>query len=308
MQYQTKHLSLVESLASDANSTLGSVYGSAKDKALNYSPGFVSTVVSNLENICNPLMDFGKKTSMNLLLCADTGVDNGMTIVNSTASYSRKTAARVVGEERLKPVDNFVSNAQKTVNDGVETVKSKGVFGAAQDGLHTAVDGVQHAGSYAKKTVLEVNQTVGNGASAVKEKLDPALQSAYNKWLVPAVNNTASVYTSLHDSVVRTKAYATVHSLTTSTASYLWGYNLVRMPFELSREYLYPAVQPVADPFVKRFGPYVKDIKKHLKPQADPVPVVDVTRKKAKSAKREAKQTAQKAEQNVNGAARDMTQ
>jgi hypothetical protein len=74
MQYQTKHLALVEILASDANSTLGSVYGSAKDKALHYTPGFVSTVVANIENICNPLVVFGQKTSMNLLLCADTGV------------------------------------------------------------------------------------------------------------------------------------------------------------------------------------------------------------------------------------------
>lgn len=113
-------------------------------------------------------------------------VDNGMTIVNSTASYSRKTAARVVGEERLKPVDNLVSSAQKTVSDGVETVKNKGVFGAAQEGFYSAWDGVQNAGSYAKKTVLEVNQSVTNGASAVKEKLDPALKSAYDKWLVPA--------------------------------------------------------------------------------------------------------------------------
>ena len=112
-------------------------------------------------------------------------MDNGITIVNSSASYSRKTAARVVGEERLKPVDDLVSQAQKTYTNGVDTVKSKGVVGAAQDGVHGLIHGVQNAGSYAKKTVLEVNQTVHNGASAVKEKLDPALKSLYDKWLVP---------------------------------------------------------------------------------------------------------------------------
>ena len=71
----------------------------------------------------------------------------------------------------------------------------------------------------------------------------------------------------MHDSVVRMKAYATVHSLTTSTTSYLWGFSIVRMPFALVQQYVYPAVQPVAEPFVKRFSPYVKDIRSHLEPQ-----------------------------------------
>lgn len=300
--YQTKHLAVVESTASDAYSTLGSFYGSAKGRALSYAPDFVSTVVGNMENICKPWLDFGSKTSMNLLLCADSGVDSGVNIVSSTASYSRKQAGRLVGDERMKPVDNFVSQAQGAMQTGVDTVKTKGVFGAMKEGAAYAMDTVKSAGTYAKSTVLDVNHTVGEGASSVKEKLDNVSATLYNKWLTPAVNNTAGVYMSVHDAVVKQRAYATAHSYTTKAASYVWSYHVVRMPFEFTQAHIYPLFEPVAGPFVKRFSPYTKDIKKHLEPQAEPVPVVDVVAKKADNGKVRARKAKQQAMEQVDSA------
>ena len=100
MEYQTKHLSVVECIAFDANSTLGSVYGSAKDKALSYSPGFVSTIVGNVENICKPFVTFGQKTSMNLLLCADTGVRFVAPVLKMPTFARRHARGRVFWEHK----------------------------------------------------------------------------------------------------------------------------------------------------------------------------------------------------------------
>ena len=74
VQYQTKHLSVVESTANDAYSTIESTYGLAKDKALHYTPGFVGQMVSTIEKYCSPVVSFSQKTASKILLYADSTV------------------------------------------------------------------------------------------------------------------------------------------------------------------------------------------------------------------------------------------
>jgi hypothetical protein len=102
MQYQTKHLSLVESTASEAYTSIGQTYDAAKGKALDITPGFVSNIVSNIEYYCKPVLNFGQKTAVNALLFADSTVrdlfltesPSRQERVHRRAAYSRSTQHR----------------------------------------------------------------------------------------------------------------------------------------------------------------------------------------------------------------------
>ena len=110
-----------------------------------------------------------------------------------------------------------------------------------------------------------------------------------------AVNKAAAYLGSARKSIVKQPLYATLYNYTTKGYSYVSGLTIVKMPLHYSHEYLYPIVKPVAGPFVEKSQPYIKNIKKDLKPEADPVPVVDVVMKKAENGKSAAKSRAKSA-------------
>jgi hypothetical protein len=59
-------------------------------------------------------------------------VDSGLNLASSTCQMSRNTAVKLVGEERVKPVEGILQQAREAVATGCDTVQSKGVFGAMQ--------------------------------------------------------------------------------------------------------------------------------------------------------------------------------
>jgi hypothetical protein len=113
-------------------------------------------------------------------------VDTGVHLVASTAQFSRKTAGRIVGDERLKPVDNLVTQAHGAVSAGFKTYQERGIVGAVKAGVAQARTGAEQATTYARSTLLEANQTVGNGAAAVKERIHTVQTSLYNNFFGPA--------------------------------------------------------------------------------------------------------------------------
>jgi hypothetical protein len=138
-------------------------------------------------------------------------VDTGVHVVSSTAQYSRKQASNIVGEERLKPVDNFVSQAQTAVHDGVDCLKHKGIFGASKVAINKTWSGAQSLGSYVKSTVLEVNHTVSDGAIAVRKKLDTAQGTLYKEWLVPAGASLLCFFFSCHVTSALVRLHTAAH-------------------------------------------------------------------------------------------------
>lgn len=65
-------------------------------------------------------------------------MDKGLSAVTTTAQYSRKTAGKLVGEERLQPVDTLATQTFDTLTAAADCVRTRGVVGAVRSGTDTA--------------------------------------------------------------------------------------------------------------------------------------------------------------------------
>lgn len=267
MSHQTKHLSLVESTVTDAYCKLESTYGAAKGKALNYTPDFVAKVVAQVESICQPMVSFGQKGASNVLLYADSTVDSGLHLASSTCMMSRNTAVKLVGEERVKPVEGILQQAREAVVSGYDTVQSKGVYSAMQLAYEQST-------VYAKAFVGSLYSSVNNSAASVVDK-----------YVKPSSQYAQAQYNSFHATVVKQPLYASLYSFTTSLGTFLYMLPPVKLPLTFAKNRVYPHFEPTLKPYLDSAVQYLTAFENHIQPRVDPPANArpDVVAKKSKN-------------------------
>lgn len=241
-----KRLGFLHSSVERASGLLQSLYSNVRA----YTPSALRPTVESAESAAAsytaPLLARAVDLGGNVLRAADENVNYVINTGNSAIATSKKTvqdgltSVQTIHARNLQHLrsafSSYLTTVQQTSDWAVKNLNPVRGVRAALDGLRAGLARLQELAD--PDTFAHFVQERWAAFASI-----PLVASVLDT-VHPITNALSSIFYSLHDFVVSWGLYSTALDLGKSA----WGWISESYPYRLGAQYLYPLVQPVADP------------------------------------------------------------